>query len=167
LNKLVIFRRKLFSFWEEWTSKGKRKEESMENVTKIKDLTPDSKRVNVLGKVASVGETKEITTKYGESRKLTEVVIGDETGTITLTLWGDQNQGISQGDTLYIDNGYITLVRGHMRLNVGKYGSIKKSEETVDNINMENDVSAAEHRDDFHNRRSRGGRRDFKKRFKD
>ncbi|MGC8585720.1 MAG: single-stranded DNA-binding protein [Thermoplasmata archaeon] len=140
----------------------------MENVTKIKDLTPESKRVNVLGKVASLGETKEITTKYGESRKLTEVVIGDETGVVTLTLWGDQSDGISQGDTLYIDNGYITLVRGHIRLNVGKYGSIKKSEESVENVNTQNDISSVEHHDEFHGngRRMRsGGRRDFKKRF--
>ncbi|MEM2199793.1 MAG: hypothetical protein QXK02_04195 [Thermoplasmata archaeon] len=72
----------------------------MENVTKIKDLSPESKRVNVLGKVTSIGDTKEIQTRYGESRKLTEVVIGDETGLITLTLWGDQSSDISQGDNL-------------------------------------------------------------------
>ncbi len=140
----------------------------MENVTKIKDLSPESKRVNVLGKVTSVGETKEIQTRYGESRKLTEVVIGDETGLITLTLWGDQSNDISQGDTLYIDNGYVTLVRGHMRLNVGKYGSIKKSEEKLETVNTENDLSAQEHQQEFRSdRRSfgRGGRRDFKKRY--
>lgn len=146
----------------------KKKEESMENVTKIKDLSPESKRVNVLGKVTSIGETKEIQTRYGESRKLTEVVIGDETGLITLTLWGEQSNDITQGNTLYIDNGYVTLVRGHMRLNVGKYGSIKKSEETVENVNTENDLSAQEHQQEFRSERrpfNRGGRRDFKRRF--
>lgn len=140
----------------------------MENVTKIKDLSPESKRVNVLGKVTSVGETKEIQTRYGEGRKLTEVVIGDETGLITLTLWGDQSNDVNQGDVLYIDNGYVTLVRGHMRLNVGKYGSIKKSDEAPESINMDNDVSAVEHPQEFRQERrsfNRGGRRDFKKRY--
>jgi len=139
----------------------------MENVTKIKDLNPDSRRVNVLAKVTSVGETKEIQTRYGETRKLTEVVLGDDTGLVTLTLWGDQANGINEGDTIYIDNGYITLVRGHMRLNVGKYGSIKKAEEEIENVNLENDVSAAEHPREFRsNRRDfNRGRREFKKRF--
>ena len=139
----------------------------MENVTKIKDLNPDSRRVNVLAKVTSVGETKEIQTRYGETRKLTEVVLGDDTGLVTLTLWGDQVNGINEGDTIYIDNGYITLVRGHMRLNVGKYGSIKKAEEEIENVNLENDVSATEHPREFRpNRRDfNRGRREFKKRF--
>ncbi len=137
----------------------------MENVTKIKDLTPESKRVNVLGKLKSVGETREIQTKYGESRKLTEVVIGDETGLITLTLWGDQINGINKDDTIYIDNGYVTLVRGHMRLNVGKYGSIKKSEEKVE-INSDNDLSAKEYPSTSGGGRTFShGRRDFKRRF--
>ncbi len=46
----------------------------MKNVTKIEDPTTESKRGNVLGKLKSVGETREIETKYGESRKLTEVL---------------------------------------------------------------------------------------------
>lgn len=141
----------------------------MENVTKIKDLSPESKRVNVLGKVTSVGETKEIQTRYGEARKLTEVVIGDETGLITLTLWGDQSNDVNTGDALYIDNGYVTLVRGHMRLNVGKYGSIKKSEEAPENVNTENDLSAVEHSQEYKPERRSfnrgGGRRDFKRRY--
>jgi replication factor A1 len=148
----------------------------MEETTKIKDLTPDSNRVNVLGKVVSIGETKDIQTRFGETKKLTEIVLGDETGLVTMTLWGDQVGSVAPSDVVAIDNGYISLVRGHLRLNIGKYGNIKKSEETIGTINNENDMSAQEHEQTFRheNRRfqsnysrsgsSNRGRRDYKPR---
>ena len=40
--------------------------------------------------------------------------------------------GAEKGDTLKIDNGYISLLRGHMRLNVGKYGSMAEAEEGIE-----------------------------------
>ena len=52
----------------------------MEGTTKIKDLTPSSRRVNVLGKVVSISEPKEIQTRYGEGKSVTEVVLADDTG---------------------------------------------------------------------------------------
>ncbi|MGC8496793.1 MAG: single-stranded DNA-binding protein [Thermoplasmata archaeon] len=127
----------------------------MEGTTKIKDLTPDSKRVNVLAKVVSIGETKDIQTRFGETKKLTEAVLGDDTGLVTMTLWGDQIGIIAPSDTVVIDNGYTSLVRGHLRLNIGKYGNIKKAEETVENINNENDMSAQEHEQTFRHNNKR------------
>src|SRR2546426_160398 len=49
-------------------------------MTKVKDLTPASKQVNVLVKVVSLSEEREITSKFGEARKLVEATVGDETG---------------------------------------------------------------------------------------
>ncbi|MCL4334626.1 MAG: single-stranded DNA-binding protein [Candidatus Thermoplasmatota archaeon] len=127
----------------------------MEGTTKIKDLTPSSRRVNVLGKVVSIGEPKNIQTRMGEEKQVTEVVVGDETGKITLSLWGDQVDHAKQGETLYIDNGYITLVKGHMRLNVGKYGAISKGEEEVAEVNEQVDMSEKEYENRY--RRYGGG----------
>ncbi len=127
-------------------------------ITKIKDLKPEDKRVNVLAKVVSKSEPKEITTKYGEVKHVTEAVVGDETGVVTMSLWEEQADLVEEGDTIYVDNGYVSLVRGHMRLNVGKYGSIKKSDEEVGDVNEELDMSAQEHERRYQ-RRSYGGRR--------
>ncbi|MCL4345494.1 MAG: single-stranded DNA-binding protein [Candidatus Thermoplasmatota archaeon] len=113
----------------------------MEGITKIKELTPESRRVNVLAKVVEIGEPKEINTRFGETKSVTEVVIGDETGKIRLSLWGEQASNVKDGSTLHIDNGYISLVRGQMRLNVGKYGNLNESEETVSEVNNELDMS--------------------------
>ena len=114
-------------------------------ITKVKDLTPRSNKANVLVKVMGVGEPKEISNKFGgEARKVAEARVGDETGTILLSLWQDQIGSVKEGDVLSIENGYVSLVRGHMHFNVGKYGKMTKSDKEIPSINTEIDVSAAE-----------------------
>lgn len=114
-------------------------------LTKVKDLTPTSKQVNVLVKVVGLSEEREITSKFGEARKLVEATVGDETGTVLMTLWNDQIGQVGKDETLLIDNGYVTLVRGHIRLNVGKYGTMAKSDQAIENVNTALDVSAVEY----------------------
>ncbi|OGS41522.1 MAG: hypothetical protein A3K67_00975 [Euryarchaeota archaeon RBG_16_62_10] len=107
--------------------------------TKIKDLTPQSKRVDVVAKCLEVSEPKDIPGKFGNARKVAEATIADETGAIILSLWDDQIGAVAKDDVIDIKNGYVSLVRGHMRLNVGKYGSLAKSDkplETSTALNM-------------------------------
>ncbi|MCL4357191.1 MAG: single-stranded DNA-binding protein [Candidatus Thermoplasmatota archaeon] len=134
----------------------------MEGITKIKELTPESRRVNVLAKVLEIGEPKEINTRFGESKSVTEVVVADETGKIKLSLWGEQSANIKDGETLYIDNGYISLVRGQMRLNVGKYGNLTNSEEKVTDVNEGVDMSEKVHENTY--RKFGGGGGNFNRR---
>src|SRR2546428_10176380 len=114
-------------------------------MTKVKDLTPSTKQVNVRVKVLGLSEEPEITSKFGEARKLVEATVGDETGTVLLTLWNDQIGNVHKDETLLIANGYVTLVRGHIRLNVGKYGTMTKSDQAIETVNTALDVSAVEH----------------------
>ncbi|HLE54868.1 MAG TPA: hypothetical protein VI999_06495, partial [Thermoplasmata archaeon] len=113
--------------------------------TKVKDLTPESKQVNVLAKVVGLSEEREITSRFGEARKLVEATVGDETGTVLLTLWNDQIGQVAKDQVVLVDNGYVSLVRGHIRLNVGKYGSLAKSETPFETVNTSLDVSAVEY----------------------
>ncbi len=129
-----------------------------EEITKIKELTPQHKKVNLLAKVVSIGEEKEIPSKYGGSRRLAEAVVGDDSGTIIMSLWQDQIDTVSNDDILSITNGYVSLVRGHMRLNVGKYGTISKSEESVEEINDELNMSDKEYEQEQRYRYSRESR---------
>jgi replication factor A1 len=123
-------------------------------LTKVRDLTPSSKQVNVHAKVMNVGEAKEVMGKYGDPRKVAEAVIGDDTATITLSLWNEQIGSIAKDDVVLIDNGYVSLVRGHMRLNVGRYGSMTKSNDPIGEVNSSLDMSQQEFESE---RRSFGG----------
>ncbi|MCK5548886.1 MAG: hypothetical protein KAI64_07705, partial [Thermoplasmata archaeon] len=97
--------------------------EMEEEITKIEKLTPKHKKVNVRAKVVKLGEEKEIPSRYGSPTRLSEVQVGDDSATVTMTLWRDQIGTVSENDTIHITNGYVSLVKGHMRLNIGKYGS--------------------------------------------
>jgi replication factor A1 len=113
---------------------------------KVSGLTPQSKNVNILVKVVSVGEPKEIPNRFGgEPKRVAEAVVGDETGTVILSLWQDQIGSVQVNDVLYIENGYVSLVQGHIRLNVGKYGKMTKSDKDIPQVNSEVNVSTAEH----------------------
>jgi len=83
--------------------------------------------------------------KFGEARKLVEATVGDETGDGLLTLLERPDRQVQKDETVLVDNGYVTLVRGHIRLNVGKYGSMAKSDQTIETVNTALDVSAVEY----------------------
>ena len=123
-------------------------------LTKVRDLTPNSKQVNVLAKVISVGEAKEVMGKFGDPRKVCEAVVGDDTATIILSLWNEQIGSIAKDEVILVDNGYVSLVRGHMRLNVGRYGNLSKSTEAIAEVNQSLDMSQQEFESE---RRSFGG----------
>ena len=120
-------------------------EEGQSVQTKIKDLTPQSKRVDVLAKCLEVSEPKDIPGKFGNTRKVAEATVADETGAIVLSLWDAQIGTINKDDVLDIKNGYVSLVRGHMRLNVGKYGQLAKSEKPLESTSTALNMSDKEY----------------------
>lgn len=106
----------------------------------VKDMTENSKNVNATLKVIEIGEVKEIKSQYGNKR-VCEVKVADATGSILLSLWDDQIGKIAAGDSISIQNGYISVVRNSMRLNIGKYGKMLLSEEPVTEVNTELNMS--------------------------
>ena len=92
---------------------------------KIRELRPDSRRVNLEAKVKSVSPPREVTLKTGERATVTDVTIEDDTGTTILTLWNENVDKVRDGSRIRIENGYVSTFRGEMRLNVGKYGKLE------------------------------------------
>lgn len=106
----------------------------------VKDMTENSKNVNATLKVIEIGEVKDIKSQYGDKR-VCEVKVADATGSILLSLWDDQIGKIAAGDSISIQNGYISVVRNSMRLNIGKYGKMLLSEEALSEVNTEPNMS--------------------------
>lgn len=128
--------------------------------TKVGELTPSSRAVNVIAKVVSKSELRNITAgRDGEPHKVSDALVGDETGCVYLTLWDDNIEKVKEGDTISVKNGYINLFRGNMRLNVGRYGTLEISEQPIaGEVNTANNVSNQVYEQP---RRSFGGGRDF------
>jgi replication factor A1 len=111
---------------------------------KVGDLTPESKAVNVTAKVVSKTEVREIPMgRDGSAHKVSDALIGDETGVVYLTLWDDNIEKVNEADTVRIENGYVTLFKGNIRLNIGKYGKLEPAKEPLAvEVNTENNVSS-------------------------
>ncbi|MEM1540808.1 MAG: OB-fold nucleic acid binding domain-containing protein [Candidatus Bathyarchaeia archaeon] len=111
---------------------------------KVCELTPASRAVNVKAKVVSKSEVRDIASgRDGASHKVCDALIGDETGCIYLTLWDDNIAKVKEGETISIGNGYVTLFKGRMRLNVGRYGTLEVAKEAlIVEVNMQNNLSS-------------------------
>jgi replication factor A1 len=93
---------------------------------KIGELKSGMRNVSVTGKVESIDEPRTVNLKAGGTNTVADARISDETGSIKLSLWGDDINKIQPGDTVSIENGYINTFKGEDSINVGKFGSLKK-----------------------------------------
>jgi replication factor A1 len=92
---------------------------------KINELKSAMSNVAIKAKVSELKEPREVMTKFGNSINLTEATLEDDSGTIKLTLWGDQANGIEEGSEVEINGGFIKEFRDELQLTIGKRGSIK------------------------------------------
>ena len=107
----------------------------------VSDIKPGMKRIDVTVEVAEIFPVREVTSrKDGSKHSVEEVLVGDETGSIILSLWDNDVGKLKEGDVIKIENGYTTVVRGSLRLNVGRYGKIELVDENV-KANTENNLS--------------------------
>ncbi len=129
---------------------------------KIGELTPDSRAVNILAKVISKSEIRNIAAgRDGAAHRVSDALVADETGCVYLTLWDDNIEKIKEEDTVNVKNGYVNLFRGNIRLNIGRYGTLEVSEQALaGDVNTENNVSTQVYEQPRRPFRG-GGRRDF------
>jgi len=127
---------------------------------KVGELTPQSRAVNITAKVVSKTEIREIPMgRDGSPHKVSDALIGDETGVVYLTLWDDNIEKVNEGDSIRIENGYVTLFKGNIRLNIGKYGKIELAAEPLSvEVNTENNVSSKTYEQQRRPFRGGGGR---------
>jgi replication factor A1 len=92
----------------------------------IGELKSGMRNVSVTGKVDNVGEPRTVNLKAGGTNTVADARISDETGSIKLSLWGDDINKIQPGDTVSIENGYINTFKGEDSINIGKFGTLKK-----------------------------------------
>ncbi|MDO8537551.1 MAG: single-stranded DNA-binding protein [archaeon] len=111
---------------------------------KINELRPFQKKVDLPLKVVKVNEAREVSSKLDNStHKVTEAVVGDDTGTVLLTLWDEAIEQVKENQVYNLENGYTSLFKNSLRLNVGRYGKLTESEDDI-KVNEENNLSDKE-----------------------
>lgn len=119
-------------------------QERSEEPVKVGDLNTYSRGVNTTVKVVSKTEPREVTSRSdGSAHKVCEALVGDDTGSLYLTLWDEAIDDVVEEQVLKITNGYVNLFRGSMRLNIGRYGSSEVVEEApFEDVNLDNNLSS-------------------------
>ena len=91
---------------------------------KVIELKPGLKRVDVEGRIAEKGESRQVQTRFGETSRVADAVLTDDSGSIKMSLWNEQIDNFNVNDEVRVENGYITSFRGESQLNVGRYGRL-------------------------------------------
>ncbi|MFH1642021.1 MAG: hypothetical protein ABIC04_03925 [Nanoarchaeota archaeon] len=96
----------------------------------IKDLQPRQGNVDVVIEVIEKGDIREFE-KFGKKGRVCSAKAKDSSGVTILSLWNEQIDQISVGDTVHVTNGYVTEFQGENQLSTGKFGKLEvtKSEE--------------------------------------
>lgn len=100
---------------------------------KVENIVPEMRKVDVKGRIVNVSDVNEFERDEGEDGKVQNVVLGDDTGTIRLTLWDEQTEigeKVSDGDAIKIESAYtVEDNRGNAELRLGDSSQVKMAEE--------------------------------------
>ena len=103
--------------FESWMSTDKIcKKIAKQNVesvfTSIHDLRACMKKVNVKAEVLEIPKPVQVHTQFGNTVRVVNALVGDETGKIKLCLWEGQINSVAVGDNIEIKNSHICVFRG-------------------------------------------------------
>jgi len=76
--------------------------------------------------ITAISAVRDVTTARGPAR-VADATLQDETGTIILTLWGDDIQRFSVGQKVRITDGWVKDFRGKLQISTGRSGKITTS----------------------------------------
>ncbi|MDD2439444.1 MAG: OB-fold nucleic acid binding domain-containing protein [Methanosarcinaceae archaeon] len=103
---------------------------------KIRDITPESGNVGFVAKVITVFEAKEFTRNDGTIGRVGNLIVGDETGKIRLTLWDNMADYIKeeklQPEQNLLVSGFVKQGYSGLEVHIGNNGVLTESEEEVE-----------------------------------
>ena len=74
--------------------------------------------------ITAISPVRDVTTSRGPS-KVADATLQDASGTITLTLWGEDTKTYSVGQKVQITDGWVKDYRGRLQVSMGRSGTIK------------------------------------------
>jgi len=82
--------------------------------------------VEVEGELVTKEEARDVITKFGKKLRVANATLKDDSGEIQMSLWGEDADKFSQGDSVKIENGWVSEYKGNVQLSAGKFGKITK-----------------------------------------
>ena len=91
---------------------------------KISEAKNTLKGINLEAVVTKKGDARNVNLKAGGVARVAEVIIDDDSGSMTLSLWNEEIDKVKVGSKITIENGYTNQFKGNVKLNIGKYGKL-------------------------------------------
>lgn len=119
-------------------SEVKKKKPVFSNVDSV---VPDSKNFNLQVKVVSIAEQSK-----GDAPSCL-CIVGDESGVVKFSAAGaTEVNAVKEGVSLILRNANVEMIKGHIHLQVGKWGKVEVSpEDFTFSPNVKNDISDVEY----------------------
>jgi replication factor A1 len=95
---------------------------------KISEIKRGTNNIAITAKVIDVGEKREVNTRFGK-KSVADILLEDDSGQISLTLWEDKIDSVRVGDTVNIEGAFVTTFRDKMQLNIPRNGKMEVSKE--------------------------------------
>lgn len=116
------------------------------NYSKISELAPNIREINLVAKVLELTEAREVTSRNtGEQHTVMDILIGDESGTVYFSAWNEQIEQMKIDETYQFLDTKTILFRNQIRVSLGRNGRVEDSEEKVKEVDTENNLSQKEH----------------------
>jgi len=113
----------------------------LEKISNIKNF---QKKIDLIAKVIDKTNIREVISKLDETKhNVCEILIGDETGTIYLTLWDDAINKVELGKTYLFKNLFSSEFQKSLRLNIGRFGIFEELNRSID-VDLNNFKSASQ-----------------------
>lgn len=81
--------------------------------------------VNVAGQITKIGDRRTVNLKAGGTVDVADATLSDESGDITLTLWGEDISKVQIGTNVKVLNGFTNEFKGQVSLTKGKFGTLE------------------------------------------
>ncbi|MDQ1279578.1 MAG: hypothetical protein QG670_840 [Thermoproteota archaeon] len=98
--------------------------ESTSTPRPISELRANMRGITVKAKVMEVPSRRLVNTRYGEEAYVSNILLADDTGTIRLSLWNNQIDDVSVGDTVNIEKAKVSMFYGELQLRIGRSGTM-------------------------------------------
>ncbi|MBU7044007.1 MAG: single-stranded DNA-binding protein [Theionarchaea archaeon] len=104
----------------------------VEEIMSVAELTRSSRKVNIKVHVVRKNPTNQVVSrKDGSTYDIAEALVGDPSGCILMTLWNEDIKLVEEGKNYHIFNGYVSVFKNSMRLNLGRNGTLEKIDEDI------------------------------------
>lgn len=109
---------------------------------KIGEVKPLEKNLNVVFKVIDREAEREINNRSGETHRVCDLTVADDTGSVVLTLWNEDIDTIEDDKVYKLSNGFANIFQNSLRLSKGKFGSVAEDQTVFIELNQENNRSS-------------------------